>query len=66
MLSFTVIAVAATALNCGCAFAEMYSTVQVETATMGHCEQIEAKTNADSKECCVGCKLELGALNAVM
>ena len=65
VLSFTVITVVATAINCGCAFAQMPSANQyAEQAITGHCDQSrEEKAKAGSEECCLGCELELGALN---
>lgn len=63
ILSFTVIAVTATAINCGCAFAEMPSAQKkVERSAMAHCEQHE-EASKEAEECCLGCQLQLGALN---
>ena len=65
VLSFTVIAVAAATVDCGCVFAETFSSARQvnEQSAMGHCEQDE-KTPKEAEQCCAGCQLQLGVLNS--
>ncbi len=63
ILSFTVISVVATAINCGCAYAEMsLSHQKAAQSAMANCEKHD-EASEDAEECCVGCQLQFGALN---